>query len=219
MIRLLVRMLTVALCLLALQFLVASFAHPASNLMLQRWLTGQKVTRQWVPLSAIARHVPRAVLSAEDGKFCVHHGVDWHAMHQAVEELVDEDDDHSHGASTVTMQVAKNLFLWHGRSFLRKGMEIPIALVIDAVWSKRRIMEIYLNIAEFGDGIFGVEAASQHYFRKSARALTAHEAALLAATLPNPRKRNPAAPSPFMASYAGRIEGRSHSVSLAGCGF
>jgi monofunctional biosynthetic peptidoglycan transglycosylase len=119
------------------------------------------------------------------------------------------------GASTITMQTVKNLFLWNGRSFIRKGLEIPLAYVIDLVWSKSHILETYLNIAEFGEGIFGVEAASQHYFHTSARNLNAGQAALLAASLPNPLERNPAKPSHYVRAYANAIGARmGHDVPL-----
>jgi monofunctional biosynthetic peptidoglycan transglycosylase len=131
--------------------------------------------------------------------------VDWGALHEVVEEAEKDEDSPSRGASTIPMQTAKNLFLWPSRSYIRKGIEIPLALLIDLAWSKRRILEIYLNIAEWGDGIFGAEAAARHYFHKSADRLDAREAALLATALPNPRLRNPARPSPRHAGLAARI--------------
>jgi monofunctional biosynthetic peptidoglycan transglycosylase len=190
-------------------FLYNSVLPPISTLMIARTLTFQRITRDYVPLYKISPALPRAVIAAEDSHFCGHWGVDWKALGNAVEDLADDDRDRVSGASTITMQLTKNLFLWPGRSYVRKGMEIPLALGLDLVWSKRRIMDRYLNIAEFGKGIFGAEAAARHYFRKSAKNLTTREAALLAATLPNPKKRNPARPSGYMAGYASRIESRA----------
>ncbi len=162
-----------------------------STLMVGRWLQGKPVDRQWVPLAAVSPRLIDSVVMSEDGQFCVHNGVDWHQM----QDVMDDPEGPSRGASTITMQVARNLFLWNGRSFIRKGMEIPLVLALDALWSKKRIFEVYLNIAEWGDGIFGAQAAARHDFGKPAVNLTAREAALLATALPNPFKRDPAKPS------------------------
>lgn len=186
---------------------LGSFLPPVSTLMIAEWVQGNKVERQWRSLDRISPHMMRAVVAAEDGRFCEHHGVDWKAMRMAVAEAVE--DDAGHGASTVSMQTAKNLFLWHGRSYLRKAVEIPLALLMDAIWTKRRMMEVYLNMAEWGKGIFGVEAASRYYFGKSSSALSAKEAAMLAAILPNPAKRSAARPSPWVRAYATRIAARA----------
>jgi monofunctional biosynthetic peptidoglycan transglycosylase len=163
-------------------------------------------------LKRISPNLIRAVIAAEDGRFCDHHGVDWQALHRVVSDVV-EDDDASHGASTITMQTAKNLFLWHGFSYVRKPIEITLALAIDGIWSKRLIMENYLNVAEFGRGVFGAEAASRHYFRRSAASLGPREAALLAAMLPSPTRRNAAKPTPFVSRYAANISARAGDVS------
>ena len=139
-----------------------------STLMLARNVSGQPVTREWVPLERIAGALPAAVLMSEDGQFCRHHGVDWKALGTVLDEA-DADEGPARGASTITMQVVKNLFLWPGRSTLRKGLEIPLALLLDAAWPKRRIMEVYLNIAEWGpDGVFGAQAAARRAFGKDA---------------------------------------------------
>ncbi|MGC1574756.1 MAG: monofunctional biosynthetic peptidoglycan transglycosylase [Beijerinckiaceae bacterium] len=172
---------------------VYSQAHPPSMLMLGRWLTGQPVDRRWVALDDISPNLVAAVVTSEDARFCTHHGVDWVELHAAIDE--DEEGGPSRGASTITMQTVKNLFLWNSRSFIRKGLEIPMALVLDRLWSKRRILEIYLNIAEWGDGVFGAEAASRTNFGKAAKELNPREAALLAAALPNPKLRDPRHPS------------------------
>jgi monofunctional biosynthetic peptidoglycan transglycosylase len=183
---------------------------PVSTLMLGRWATLRPVERSAVGLGDIAPALPLAVIAAEDGRFCEHNGVDWDAL-QTVIEAADEDGP-SRGASTIPMQTAKNLFLWPSRSYLRKGLELPIALYIDLIWPKRRMMENYLNIAEWGEGVFGAEAASQRYFRKPARALTRREAALLATALPNPFRRNPARPTARHRAMADRLVARMEAT-------
>jgi monofunctional biosynthetic peptidoglycan transglycosylase len=165
--------------------------HPPSTLMIARWITFQDVDRRWMPLVDMAASVPVAVMTAEDAKFCSHGGVDW----EALREILEDEDEPSRGASTITQQTVKNLFLWHGRSYVRKALEIPLAMWLDLVLSKRRILEIYLNIAEWGDGVFGVEAAARRHFNKSAKVLSVREAAALAAALPLPLRRNPARPA------------------------
>ena len=179
---------------------------PVSTLMLGRWLTLQSVARDAVPLDAIAPTLPLAVLASEDARFCRHQGVDWEALRVVLEEA--DEDGPSRGASTIAMQTAKNLFLWPSRSYVRKGLELPIALYLDLVWPKRRMMEIYLNIAEWGEGVFGAEAAARRYFGKRARDLSRREAALLAAALPNPILRNPTRPTRRHQALAQRIMAR-----------
>jgi monofunctional biosynthetic peptidoglycan transglycosylase len=138
-------------------------------------------------------------------------------MQCAVARAVDPDAEGAHGASTITMQTAKNLFLWHDRSYLRKAMELPLAMGIDLIWSKRRIMEAYLNIAEFGPGIFGAEAAARHYFGISAAGLSPQQAVMLAAILPSPKRRDPRTPSGYMQDYAGNIRARMAMGVYAAC--
>jgi monofunctional biosynthetic peptidoglycan transglycosylase len=154
---------------------------PFSNLMLTQRLMGWQVEQKWVPLTRISPNLVQAVILSEDGGFCRHQGVDWVAIEEAIEE--------ARGGSTITMQVVKNLFLWSSRSYIRKAIEIPLALLMEMLWPKQRILEVYLNIAEWGDGVFGAEAAAQHHFRKRAAQLSAQEAALLAVSLPNPIER------------------------------
>ena len=192
---------------LALAYLVVP---PVSTLMLSRWLSGQGAERTYVPLSAISRQLPAAVIASEDARFCQHGGVDWSALH----EVISDEDGPSRGASTIPMQVAKNLFLWPSRSYVRKALEIPLALVLDLIWSKRRIIEIYLNIAEWGEGTFGAEAAARRHFGKSARELTRREAALLAASLPNPLVRNPGRASVRLRALAGRVQARMEGTPV-----
>lgn len=177
--------------------LLYTVVTPVSTLMVWRMVTGQTVTRQVVPLAEVARTVPAALIAAEDSRFCLHRGVDWRELMAVIQD----EDGPSRGASTLSMQVARNLFLWQGDSGItaiaRKGLEIPLAMFIDLVWTKRRMMEIYLNIAEWGpDGEFGIEAASRRAFGKPAARLTAAEAALIVSVLPNPVLRDPRAPGP-----------------------
>ncbi|MGF7432219.1 monofunctional biosynthetic peptidoglycan transglycosylase [Pasteurella bettyae] len=138
----------------------------------------------WTSLDEISPHMQLAVIAAEDQSFPHHNGFDWNAIQSAVK--YNQKSKRIRGASTISQQTAKNLYLWHGQSWVRKGLEVPVTLMLETLWSKRRILEVYLNIAEFGKGIFGVEAASQYYFKKSAKNLTQSEAAMLAAVLPNP---------------------------------
>ncbi|GJD93221.1 Biosynthetic peptidoglycan transglycosylase [Methylobacterium iners] len=204
----------IALALTLALALVYSALTPPSTLMLGRWLTLQPVARSAVGFEAVSPFLVQAVIASEDQRYCLHNGVDWDALR----EVVDDEEGPSRGASTITMQTVKNVFLWPGRSFLRKALEIPLAVAADAVWGKRRTMEIYLNVAEWGEGVFGAEAASRHWFGKSARDLTRGEAALLAATLPNPIARSAGKPSRGVKALAGRIQSRMGGVSgLMGC--
>lgn len=176
---------------------------PFSNLMIFRLFKGNGLTKDWVSYSSMSVHLPRAVLASEDQRFCSHHGIDWIEFQDAMDG---GDEGPSRGASTISMQVAKNMFLWEGRSFIRKGLEMPLALYMDGILTKRRMMEIYLNIVEWGPGIYGAEAAAQHHFGKSAAKLTQREAALLAAVLPNPIKRDAGHPSAKVRAIAARIQ-------------
>jgi monofunctional biosynthetic peptidoglycan transglycosylase len=190
--------------------LVYGFLPPISTLMLARWLEGETVERHYVPLARISGFLRGAVIVSEDARFCEHNGVDWSAL-RGVLDLAGADRP-KRGASTIPMQTAKNLFLWPSRSYLRKAIEIPLALLIDLEWPKRRILEVYLNLAEWGQGVFGVEAAARHYFHKSADRLDANEAALLATALPNPRHRNAARPSRRHAGLAARVMARARTA-------
>ncbi len=183
--------------------------NPVSTLMMYRFVTGQPVTREWRPLSDTSQNLQRAVIMSEDGRFCKHNGVDWGALEEQIALL--DDGERPRGASTITMQLSKNLFLWHGRSYIRKAFELPLALLLDTVLGKQRTFEIYLNVAEWGDGLFGADAAAQHYFGKSAESLTERQAALLAAALPNPFLRNAARPSRSMTRHAEIIQRRMRS--------
>jgi len=179
---------------------------PITPVMLVEKLKGNTLRRDWVPLEDMSRQLPLAVIASEDGGFCLHWGVDWGAVRDAVKEGGGLGG--LRGASTIPMQTAKNLYLWNGRSYVRKALEAPLAYVMSLLWPKQRMMEVYLNVAQFGPGIFGAEAASRYYFQKSASGLTRHEAVLLAAALPNPRWRNPARPSRRMLIVTRAVERR-----------
>jgi monofunctional glycosyltransferase len=185
--------------------LVALYAvvDPISTLMLVRILEGKPYRREPVRLAEVAPAAIATVIASEDASFCANDGVDWGALRVVLASAGDKGP--SRGASTLTMQTAKNLFLWPGRSMVRKGLEIPMALVLGRLWPKRRVMEVYLDIAEWGDGTFGIEAAAERYFHKSAKALDAREGALLATALPNPYKRDPAHPKPLERRRAAEI--------------
>ncbi|OIP48324.1 MAG: monofunctional biosynthetic peptidoglycan transglycosylase [Deltaproteobacteria bacterium CG_4_10_14_3_um_filter_60_8] len=204
-----------ASCLLVLVFRWVTV--PVSSLMMQRWLaahssgaTGFKLRYQWVGLEKIAPHAGRAVMAAEDQRFLHHFGFDFQAMSRAWQD--NPHRDRPRGASTITQQVAKNLFLWPGRSWLRKGLEAYFTLLLEVLWPKQRILEVYLNVAEFGPDIFGIQAASSAFFHKPAARLTANEAALLAAVLPNPRQFNAASPSAYVKGRAQWIERQARNL-------
>jgi monofunctional glycosyltransferase len=182
---------------------------PITNLQAIRLLSGNGLTKDWVSFDQMSPNLARAVLSSEDARFCDHHGVDWIEFQDVVDEVFDDDEEPIRGASTLSMQSAKNLFLWEGRGplgLLRKGLEVPVALWMDFIWSKRRMMEVYLNIVEWAPGVYGAEAAARHHFGKSAAKLTRREAALLAAVLPNPIKRRAGKPSRRVNRIADRIQ-------------
>ena len=175
-----------------------------STLMLWRFGTGESVTRAWVRLDQISPELVRAVIASEDQNYCRHWGVDLGVLR----EVLSDEDGPSRGGSTIAMQTVKNVYLWHGRSYVRKALELPLAVVVDAAWSKRRVMEVYLNVAEFGEGLFG----------KPALRLNRREAAALAASLPNPRLRNPAVSSSRARTNGFRIQNRMAGLGdLAAC--
>jgi monofunctional biosynthetic peptidoglycan transglycosylase len=196
---------------LLLPYLIAPlyrFVQPVSTPMLWRWAKGERVERIFVPLDRISPALPLTVIVAEDGSFCYNRGVDLGALREALQQA--DDIEEARGGSTITQQAAKNLFLWSGRSFVRKALEFPLALWINLVLPKRRVIEIYLNIAEWGpNGQFGAEAAARFAFGKSARDLTARESGELAAILPNPLRRSARAPSTLVRRLAGLYEYRA----------
>jgi monofunctional biosynthetic peptidoglycan transglycosylase len=187
---------------------VYRFVPPVSTLMIFDWVTsGGAVDRRWVPLADIDPMLAAAVIMSEDGKFCSHNGVDWAELGK----VLDRSSGPNRGASTVAMQSVKNLFLWPSRSYLRKAVEMPLALYADLVWGKAREMEIYLNVVEWGPNLFGAEAAAQRYFKVSARTLSLSQAALMVAALPNPSVRNPGKPSAGLRSLARTIAARARA--------
>jgi monofunctional biosynthetic peptidoglycan transglycosylase len=212
-------LLLIVLAVLLLPYLLAPFyraGHPVSTLMAWRWLKGAPVSRQWIDFGAISPALPRSVVASEDARFCSHRGIDWDALRDVIDDA--EDGEVARGGSTITQQVAKNLFLWPGRSVIRKGLEIPLAMWIDLVLSKQRILEIYLNIAELGpSGQFGAEAGATYAFGRSASTLAPREAALLAAILPNPVKRSARKPGPGVRRLAGTYMARAQASALQRC--
>jgi len=181
---------------------------PISTLMWARIVRFQSYSREFIPIDEISPYLIKAVVMSEDGQFCQHHGVDWDAL----KIVISHNKGPNRGASTLTMQVAKNMLLWPGRSYLRKALEIPLALILERVWGKKRILEIYLNTAEWGDHIFGAEAAARHYFHQPAHSLSQYQASLLATSLPNPFLRHAARPGHHQLMLRNIIETRMNSA-------
>lgn len=196
---------SVALFLIGLLLIIVAviaifrFVNPPTSAFMQidQWQHPDRQIRQrWVGIDHMSPWLPLAVIASEDQRFPEHWGFDVDAIASAIEEY--QHGEGLRGASTISQQTAKNLFLWGGRNFVRKGLEVGLTVALEALWSKRRIMEVYLNIAEFGDGVYGVEMASRHYFGISARHLSISQAARLAAVLPDPKGRDANASTAFM---------------------
>jgi monofunctional biosynthetic peptidoglycan transglycosylase len=203
--RLLVIALAVLVALpLVLAPLYALINPPVTTVMLAKALGGNGIDKSWASIDEISPRLVRAVMTSEDQRFCFHHGIDW----VEVENALDDEDGRFRGASTITMQMVKNLFLWTGHSWIRKALEAPLALYIEFFLSKRRIMEIYLNIVEWDEGVYGAAAAAGHYFHETPAQLTAMQSALLAAVLPSPATRDAAKPGRGTARIARRIASR-----------
>jgi monofunctional biosynthetic peptidoglycan transglycosylase len=185
---------------------------PVTPLILIRAAEIGAVRREWVDLARIAPALPRAVIAAEDARFCGHRGFDWVEIDKAYEAY--REGERLRGASTISQQVARNLFLWPGGGVIRKGAEAYITVLIEALLSKQRILEIYLNVAEWGPGVFGAEVAAQTHFRRHAAQLTPREAALLAAVLPNPREWRPEHPTAYLNERAETILARMPEVAV-----
>ncbi|MEM6534669.1 MAG: monofunctional biosynthetic peptidoglycan transglycosylase [Pseudomonadota bacterium] len=191
--------------------LVLFFAPaPGTPNMALRALEGTRIYHTWVPLEEMSPHLVRAVIAAEDTGFCDHAGIDFDAIDQALEER--EATGRVRGASTLTQQTAKNVFLWNGGGYVRKAGEAWFAVFIDGFWGKRRVMEVYLNVAEWGDGLYGAEAAAYGRFGKPASELTAREAALLAAVLPSPNKWRVNPPGPYVRRRTATLQARMGQV-------
>lgn len=186
---------------------------PGTPLMLIRRVEGYGIAKSWRPLDAISPNLAHAAMAGEDAKFCEHHGFDWEAI-EAAWHRYEEGAQRLRGASTISMQTAKNVFLWPGRDWIRKGLEAYFTVLIEFAWGKARIIEVYLNVVEWGPGIYGAEAASQYYFHKPARALTAEEAARLAAILPDPLKWSASRPDRYVAERAGFIRAQIPDLPL-----
>ena len=194
-----------------LLILLFSFLPPPINLyqLSESWRLGG-IQKDWTQWDEIAPVMGRSVVAAEDANFCLHWGFDMAAIRLAVAE------GGSRGASTLSQQVVKNVFLWQGRSWLRKAMEAAMTPIVELVWSKQRILEVYLNVAEFGEGVFGVQAAAQHFFGVDAADLTPTQAARLAAVLPDPKDRNPADPSSSLRKRSSQVKAGAETIAADG---
>lgn len=207
-----------ALVVLLCGVLLNAVNPPITTLMVWRGLQGQERQWEWRSLDDISPHLIAAVVAAEDSRFCDHWGVDWAQVHKVIARAGARREAPARGASTISMQVAKNVFLWPSRSVVRKALELPLALWLDLVLPKRRVLEIYLNIVEWAPGVYGASAASRHHFDRRADRLTRRQAALLAATLPAPFQRKPGSPSAALARLAGVYEKRMSAIDpYIGC--
>lgn len=205
------RSVAVAFLLVAGLVVLGAFVNPPTNVYMYSEGTRLGPVKQtWVPMAQIARVMARSAVAAEDANYCAHWGFDMVAIRKAIEE------GSSRGASTISQQTVKNVYLWHGRSWVRKAMEALITPMVEAVWTKRRILEVYLNIAEFDEGVFGVEAAARHYFGVSAAELNATQAARLAAILPSPKKRSASQPSNFVRKRSRQIRDGAATIGRDG---
>ncbi|MES2144519.1 MAG: monofunctional biosynthetic peptidoglycan transglycosylase [Pseudomonadota bacterium] len=199
----------------AVLILLFGFVPPPINLyqLGESWRLGG-ITKDWVPLEEIAPAMARSAVAGEDANFCLHWGFDMAAIRAVVEE------GGNGGASTISQQTVKNVFLWQGRNYVRKAMEAMLTPFVELIWTKRRILEVYLNVAEFGEGVFGVQAAARYYFGVDARDLTDVQAARLAAVLPDPKGRDAARPSTFVRQRARAIMSGAETIAAdgrAGC--
>jgi len=171
-----------------------------------------KLSHDWLPLEEISPSLPVAVIASEDAKFLEHHGFDYEAIEHAAKRNREHPEKQKLGASTISQQTAKNVFLWPGRSWVRKGFEVYFTTLIELFWSKQRIMEVYLNSIEMGDGIYGAQAVAEEHFDKNAKDLSRAQCALIAATLPNPRRFSSKSPSSYMLKRQARILREMHYV-------
>lgn len=181
---------------------------PFTPLMIIRLFEAEGISKSWVNYSTMSKNFPKAFIGGEDGKFMRHNGFDWQSIKTAQRYNTRQKNGKLRGASTISMQTAKNVFLWNGRNFIRKGLEAYFTILIEKIWDKKRILEVYANVVEMGGGIYGVEAASNYYFGKSASEVTRTEASLIAAILPNPRRWSASKPTPYIQKRASWIRGR-----------
>lgn len=184
---------------------------PVTWLMIVRLVQGYGLEKDWVPIEDMSPAMVRAAIAAEDTRFCQHDGFDWVEIEKAIDEWQRGKD--LRGASTISNQVARNVFLWPSRDLFRKGLEGYFTVLIELLWSKQRIVEVYLNVAEWGPGVYGAEAAAAHHFGKTAAELSKREASLLAAVLPNPRNWSPSRPGDYTVNYAARIRTRMDQLA------
>ena len=192
---------------------------PITYLMVQRMFEGRGLTKHWRPMSEISPSLAQAVIAAEDARFCTHNGFEFEAMRKAMESN-ERRPNRLRGGSTISQQTAKNVFLWPARSYVRKGLEAYFTVLIEALWGKRRILEVYLNVAEWGPGVYGAEAASRRYFKVPASELTRTQAARLAAVLPSPLRYRAVTPGPYVARRSRRIGAAAATIrkgDMAGC--
>ncbi|MFG1249836.1 transglycosylase domain-containing protein [Xanthobacter flavus] len=207
MIRLVLRVVLVLAAIPLLLAVLYNVVNPVSTLMIGRWITGERVERVWTPIEKMSPALVRTVIASEDASFCHNIGIDIAELREAIEKADDLED--TRGASTIPMQIAKNLFLWPGRDYIRKAIEMPLAIWLDLVVSKRRLIEIYLNIAEWGpNGEFGVEAGARRAFGIPAAQVDTRQAALLAVMLPNPHRRDAGNPTAGVQRLAARLQAR-----------
>lgn len=177
-------------------------------------VSGEGLSKDWASFDDVSPYFYRAVIAAEDARFYSHNGIDWRAVKDAQRHNELYPKKRRRGASTITMQTAKNTFLWHGRTYIRKGLEMYFSYLIEFFWGKKRILEVYGNVVEMGEGMYGVEEASHRYYGRSAKNLTKRQAALLAAILPNPKRWNPAKPTAYLNRRADKIQARMNSIGL-----
>lgn len=197
--------------------LVYPFMRPPSTLMLADLVMFRWPKREWISLNRISPQLVNAVVTAEDGAFCSHYGIDFKSVEKSI-EAAQARNRPPKGASTITQQLVKNLFFWQGRSWVRKALEVPLTFWLELFWRKAWILETYLNIAEWDDGVYGIEAAAQHYYGIPASKLSSMQSAMLATTLPNPHERNPVRPGPAQSAMAGQLLGRmQHSAADLSC--
>ena len=194
--------------------LIYSFVPPISLPIIGETVTFKEVHWRWRSYNEISPNLAKAIIGAEDGRFCVHNGVDWQAIQEAVKKA-EKKGKLANGASTIAMQNSKNLFLWFYPDIMRKPLEVPLSMWMDLIWSKQRMIEVYMNIAEMGNGIYGAEAASQKYFGKPASRINPYEASLIAASLPNPTARKASERSRVVNNYSSVIRKRANQVMVS----
>ena len=213
-----VALLIVLLAPAALILLYRVVPVPGTPLMVLRAIEGAGWEYSWRPIERIAPVLARAALTAEDQSFCTHHGFDTKALREAWEDYLEDDGGTLRGGSTISQQTAKNLLLWPGRDWVRKGLEAWLTIYIEALWPKQRIMEVYLNVVEWGRGVYGAEAAAKHHFGKTAATLSPSEAARLAAVLPSPLRWSASKPGPYVLRRSETLQGRAARLGeLAAC--